>query len=53
MDNLAPGVMNFQVESNPPNFELIPQDEIVGIAFCLFRYHRHIDFSLIRKAGIL
>lgn len=53
MDNLAPGVMNFQVESNPPNFELIPQDEIVGISFCLFRYYRHIDFSLIRKAGIL
>ncbi len=33
MDNLAPGVMNFQVESNPPNFNLIPQDEIVGIQF--------------------
>lgn len=30
MDNLAPGVMNFTVESNCPNFSLIPEEEIVG-----------------------
>lgn len=30
MDNLHPGVMNFQTESNPPDFSLIPQEEIVG-----------------------
>lgn len=30
MDNLKPGVMNFQIESNPPDFNLIPQEEIVG-----------------------
>ena len=30
MDNLAPGVMEFTVDSNCPNFNLIPQDEIVG-----------------------
>ena len=30
MDHLSPGVMNFQVESNAPNFNNIPQDEIVG-----------------------
>jgi len=30
MDNLAPGVMNFTVESNCPNFALIPEEEIVG-----------------------
>jgi hypothetical protein len=31
MENLAVGVMNFTVESNPPNFNLIPTDEIVGM----------------------
>ena len=31
MENLAVGVMNFTVDSNPPNFNVIPQEEIVGI----------------------
>lgn len=30
MDNLAVGVLNFKIESNPPNFNLIPQEEIIG-----------------------
>ena len=30
MDNLQAGIMEFTVESNPPNFNLIPQDEIIG-----------------------
>ncbi len=33
MDHLSPGVMNFQVDSNPPNYNLIPQEEIVGNVF--------------------
>ena len=35
MDHLTTGVMNFQVESNPPNFSLIPQDQIVGKCFSI------------------
>lgn len=31
MENLKAGVMNFTVESNPPNFNEIPHDEIIGI----------------------
>ena len=31
MDNLAPGVMQFTVESNCPNFSQIPEEEIIGI----------------------
>lgn len=31
MDNLAPGVMNFTVESNCPNFSQIPEEEIIGM----------------------
>lgn len=30
MDGLKIGTMNFQMESNCPNFSLIPQDEIIG-----------------------
>lgn len=30
MANLSPGVMNFQIETNPPDFNVIPQDEIIG-----------------------
>ena len=30
MDHLNPGVMNFQVESSPPDFSRIPPEEIIG-----------------------
>ena len=30
MDHLNSGVMNFQVESNPPDFSRIPPEEIIG-----------------------
>lgn len=30
MDNVGVGVMKFVIESNPPNFEALPQEEIVG-----------------------
>lgn len=33
MDNISTGVMQFSVQSDPPNFNLIPQDEIIGINF--------------------
>jgi histone chaperone ASF1 len=32
MENINVGVMNFTVESNPPNFNQIPPEEIVGIS---------------------
>jgi histone chaperone ASF1 len=32
MENLSAGVMQFNVESNPPDFNLIPQEEIIGTA---------------------
>ena len=35
MDNIAPGVMEFSVESNCPDFNLIPKEEIVGILACI------------------
>lgn len=35
MDHLNPGVMNFQVMSDPPNFNMIPQEEIVGKYFLI------------------
>lgn len=31
MDNLAPGVMQFTAESNCPNFNQVPEEEIIGI----------------------
>jgi histone chaperone ASF1 len=30
MDNLQAGVMQFTVDSSPPNFSLIPPEEIIG-----------------------
>lgn len=54
MDNLQPGVMNFQTESDPPNFNLIPQEEIVGKnSLIFFRHNSHSHFCLIWKTIIL
>lgn len=33
MENIAPGVMEFSVDSNCPDFNLIPKDEIIGSSF--------------------
>ena len=35
MDNISTGVMQFSVQSDPPNFNLIPQEEIIGTCFVM------------------
>jgi histone chaperone ASF1 len=53
MGPLQPGVMQFTVESNPPDYKKIPKEDLLGNGYPLSRRDSYHYFCGIQEAGVL